>query len=79
MMDVAGHHGVCRSRTVQVMPVLREISASCGIALRVDPAHWEAAQAALAACELKPEEYAFYAVTAGSHALQVRPVMGPDT
>ena len=21
MMDVAGHHGVCRSRTVQVMPV----------------------------------------------------------
>ena len=59
---------------VQVMPVLREISASCGIALRVEPAHWGAARAALAACELAPGEYAFYAVSFSPPALRVRPV-----
>ena len=55
------------------MPVLREISASCGIALRVEPAHWGAARAALAACELAPGEYAFYAVSFSPPALRVRP------
>ena len=54
----------------QVMPVLREISAGCGIALRLAPEHLEAARTALAASELKGDEYAFYAVTGAGRSLR---------
>ena len=52
------------------MPVLREISLGCGIALRLAPGDLAAARAALAGCELAPAEYAFYAVTGSGPALR---------
>ena len=48
--------------------MLREISLGCGIAVRFKPEDLERVAAALAASTLKPEEYAFYAVTGrGDH------------
>ena len=58
---------------VQVMPVLREVSQGCGIALRLPPEALERVRGALAACGLKPEEYAFYAVSGQGDALPVSP------
>ena len=52
------------------MPVLREISLGCGIALRLAPGDLAAARTALAGCELAPAEYAFYAVTGSGPALR---------
>ena len=52
------------------MPVLREISLGCGIALRLDPGDLQEARDALAACGLEPGEYAFYAVTGSGPALR---------
>ena len=49
----------------QVMPVLREISAGCGISLRLAPADVGAARAALAGTELDGAEYAFYEAAHG--------------
>ena len=46
----------------QVMPVLREISAGCGISLRLAPADVDAARALLMVTELSLDEYAFYRV-----------------
>ena len=43
---------------VQVMPVLREISLGCGIAVRFRPEDLEGVRAALAASTLKEGEYA---------------------
>ena len=51
------------------MPVLREVSASCGIALRVPPEHLGAIRAALEPA-LLPREYTLYAVTGGGRDLQ---------
>ena len=48
---------------VLTMPVLREISLGCGIAVRFQPRDLDAVCAALAASDLRPEEYAFYGVT----------------
>lgn len=59
--------GVC---SVQVMPVLREISAGCGIAVRFAPESLGAVASALAASSLAPEEYAFYAVTGAGTTLR---------
>ena len=59
---------------VLTMPVLREISLGCGIALRFDPEHLPAVRAALAASDLRPEEYAFYAVTGKGPALKAEPL-----
>ena len=52
------------------MPVLREISLGCGIALRLRPGELAAALAALAASELRPGEYAFYGVTGSGENLR---------
>lgn len=54
---------------VQAMPVLREVSASCGMALRFGPEHLKAVRAALCASPLLPEEYAVYAVTGSGKTL----------
>ncbi len=48
---------------VLTMPVLREISLGCGIAVRFRPEDGAAVRAALAASTLRPDEYAFYGVT----------------
>lgn len=56
---------------VQTMPVLRQVSSGCGIALRFSPAALEAVRAALAASPLAPSEYAFYAVTGSGSSLKV--------
>ena len=61
---------------VQVMPVLREVSQGCGIALRLPPEALERVRGALAACGLKPEEYAFYAVSGQGDARSVRLLPG---
>ena len=52
------------------MPVLREISLGCGIAVRFQPEDLDAVRAALAASTLKPGEYAFYGVTGSGSALR---------
>ena len=59
--------GVCPA---VVMPVLREISLGCGIALRFDPACLAAARAALAGSGLPREEYAFYGVSGTGKGLR---------
>ena len=59
---------------VQVMPVLREISLGCGMALRFPPEDLEAVRQALAESGLKPGEYAFYAVTGSGPALRAEPL-----
>lgn len=59
---------------VQVMPVLREISLGCGIAVRFNPEDLEGVKAALAASTLKEEEYAFYAITGSGKDLTAQPL-----
>ena len=53
----------------QTMPVLREISASCGIALRLPPDAAEEARALLSTSELRESEYAFYGISGCGNAL----------
>ena len=55
-----------------VMPVLREISLGCGIAVRFRPEDLERVKSALAASTLKEGEYAFYAVTGSGQNLTVQ-------
>ena len=55
---------------VLTMPVLREISLGCGIAVRFKPEDLDAVRAALAASTLKPGEYAFYGVTGSGGGLR---------
>ena len=57
---------------VLTIPVLREISLGCGIAVE-DGA---AVRAALAASALRPDEYAFYGVTGSGAALRAEPLDG---
>ena len=59
---------------VQVMPVLREISLGCGIAVRFRPEDLEGVRAALAASTLKEGEYAFYAITCSGKDLTAQPL-----
>ena len=59
---------------VQVMPVLREISLGCGIAVRFAPEDRGAVREALAGSGLGAEEYAFYAVTGSGPALRAVPL-----
>lgn len=54
---------------LQTMPVLREVSAGCGIAVRLSPQHLDPARAALAASPLPDGEYAFYGVTGSGQSL----------
>ena len=56
------------------MPVLREISKGCGIAVRFAPGDLEAVRAALEASDLLEEEFAFYAVTGSGKALRAEPI-----
>ena len=58
----------------QTMPVLREISASCGIALRLPPEGAETARTLLSTSELRREEYTFYAVTGQGPSLAAVPL-----
>ena len=65
----------------QVMPVLREISASCGIALRFAPDRLEEVRSILSGSALAPELWALYGVSgAGAElrltALQPQPHRG---
>ena len=59
---------------VRVMPVLREISLGCGMALRFPPEDLEAVRQALANSALKSGEYAFYAITGSGPALRAEPL-----
>ena len=59
---------------VQVMPVLREISLGCGMALRFPPEDLEGVRQALAGSELKPGDYAFYAISGSGSALRAEPL-----
>ena len=59
---------------VQVMPVLREISLGCGIAVRFRPEDLEGVKSALAASTPKEGEYAFYAVTGSGKDLTAQPL-----
>ena len=58
------------------MPVLREISLGCGIAVRFKPEDLEAVGAALAASTLKEGEYAFYAITGSGKDLTAQLLPG---
>ena len=55
---------------VLTMPVLREISLGCGIAVRFRP------EDGAAASTLRPDEYAFYGVTGSGAALRAEPLDG---
>ena len=59
---------------IQVMPVLREISLGCGMALRFPPEGLEQARQILGRSQLQPGEYAFYAVTGSGSALRAEPL-----
>ncbi len=60
--------------STRVMPVLREISLGCGIAVRFAPEDLGPVRAALAASGLRREEYAFYAVSGSGAELRTRPL-----
>ena len=74
------HGAICAQKAlepvtrIRVMPVLREISLGCGMALRFPPGDLEAVWQTLAASGLKPGEYAFYAVTGSGPALRAEPL-----
>ena len=59
---------------VRVMPVLREISLGCGMALRFPPEDLDGVRQALAGSELKTGEYAFFAITGSGPALRAEPL-----
>ena len=59
---------------VLTMPVLREISLGCGIALRFRPEELAAVRAALAASGLGRAEYALYGVTGAGETLRCEPL-----
>ncbi len=60
----------------QAMPVLREVSKGCGIALRFPPEYLSRVHKALAHSPLPAEEYAFYAITGGGKNLHAEPLSG---
>lgn len=63
--------GLC---PVQTMPVLREVSAGCGIALRFPPEHLPAVRSAVGSSPLLPDEYRFYAVSGSGRTLSARSI-----
>lgn len=56
----------------QTMPVLREISAGCGIAVRFPPKCLDLVQETLQASPLSTDDYSFYAVTGSGTNLSVK-------
>ena len=56
----------------QGMPVLREISASCGIALRIDLQQLSEARELLTAADATADSCAFYRVTQDERGVQVQ-------
>ena len=56
----------------QVMPVLREISASCGIALRIDLRRLSEARELLTPADASAGSCAFYRVTQDGRGIQVQ-------
>lgn len=61
--------GVC---PIQTMPVLREISAGCGIAVRFPPECLEMVRETLQTSPLSTDDYSFYAVTGSGTNLSVK-------
>ncbi|SBW05232.1 conserved hypothetical protein [uncultured Eubacteriales bacterium] len=59
---------------VQTMPVLRQVSAGCGIALRFSPGDLPAVRTVLASSPLTRSEYALYAVTGGGANLRAESI-----
>lgn len=57
---------------IQTMPVLREVSAGCGIAVRFAPEYLSAVCSALNASSLSPEEYALHGVTGSGKTLTAK-------
>ena len=74
------HGAICAQKAlepvtvVRVMPVLREISLGCGMALRFPPEDLEGVRQALAGSELKLGDYAFYAISGSGSALRAEPL-----
>lgn len=60
-----------------VIPVLREISLGCGIALRCPPEAAEPVRACLRSSQLREGEYAFFAVSGRGSSLAAAPL--PET
>ena len=60
----------------QTMPVLREISASCGIAVRLAPDAADEARSLLSHSELRADEYAFYGISGHGPTLTAQPLIG---
>lgn len=54
---------------VQVMPVLRQISSGCGIALRFPAEHLDAVRTALTGSGLAADEYTFYGISGSGPSL----------
>ena len=81
LISFASTHAALRARQALtgvcpavVMPVLREISLGCGMALRLHPAHLSAARTARGESGLPRETYAFYRVTGSGSALRAEPL-----
>lgn len=56
---------------IHTMPVLREVSAGCGIAVRFSPEYLAVVRSALCTSLLSPEEYTLCAVTGSGKSLTV--------
>ena len=65
-----------RALPFQTMPVLREISASCGIAVRLAPDAADEARSLLSHSELRADEYAFYGISGHGPTLTAQPLFG---
>lgn len=81
VITFASTHGAIRAQAllereipVQAMPVLRQISLGCGIALRLPPGQVDRARQMLAGSGLLPGEYAFYGVSGAGRTLEARPL-----
>ncbi|MDD3346590.1 DUF3343 domain-containing protein [Oscillibacter sp.] len=62
---IGAEHGLLPLLPVRVMPTLRQISASCGISLRVEPQHYPALERALRLGVVAPGTYRLYLVERG--------------
>ena len=81
VITFASTHGAIRAQAalerelpVQAMPVLRQLSLGCGIALRLPPGQVARARQLLAAAGLRPGEYAFYGVSGVGRTLETQPL-----
>ena len=54
---------------IQTMPILREVSASCGIAVRFPPEYLSTVRSELGSSSLSIDEYILYGITGSGKAL----------